>query len=91
MRCLRTRNKTKQLSPGVMSENPEHKEQIESRCNAREPKSKGRVLIWAQCQRTRLKTKGSNLRAIQENPKQSEGIESERDVGESEIKERNRI
>ena len=66
-----------------MSENPEQKKGIESRCDAREPKSKGWDLILAQCQRTRFKTKGSNLGAIQENSKQREGIESERDVGES--------
>ena len=87
MRRLRTRNKTKGLNPGAMLENPKQKEGIESKCDAKEPVSKGQDLIWAQCTRTRIKIKGSNLGAIPENLKEREGIESERDEENPKYKE----
>ena len=59
--CQRTQNKRKRSNLGMMLENLEQKEGIESRCNGREPEKK---------------RKGSNLGAMPENPNQNEGIES---------------
>ena len=62
-RCWRTRNKTKELNPGVIPENP---------------KKKGMDRIRARCRRTWNKRKGSNQVTMSENSKQKEGIESGR-------------
>ena len=61
-------------NPGAMLENLKQNEGIESRRDAREPKSKQRGRIWARCLRTQNKRKGLNPGAMSENPKQKKGL-----------------
>ena len=100
MRCPRTRKKNEGIEFGcdagelekkrkgsnlcAMLANPEQKEGIESRRDARKPESKQRDQIWAQFSSTRNKMKGSNLSAMLENPKRKEGSESPRNAIETE-------
>ena len=82
---LENTNQNKWIESGRDTGEPEiKKEAIESRSNAREPKTKGRDRIFpechriqnkrkgsnlSQCQRTRMKTKGSNQGVMPENSK----------------------